>query len=221
MSIICINGWRPSEVYDEFKKSILEGRIRPSDYKKVIIDYDCYEWPAAEGTPEFYPIKFIGNENELWLSQITTGEYGEASDLACTIFRIMGFYIAATEAGFPEYELIFGKKRKVKESYYKDLEMEAMLDMAINFDEMCAVSERLISIDLSNVTKDTILMIENEVENLKWDGQLVRGFRKNMFLLTKALRKGLWSDSLSSSYYSVANVPRQYAKKLQDSHLIE
>ena len=73
MSIICINGWRPSEVYDEFKKSILEGRIRPSDYKKVIIDYDCYEWPAAEGTPEFYPIKFIGNENELWLSQITTG----------------------------------------------------------------------------------------------------------------------------------------------------
>lgn len=77
-------------VLDFLQDEMADNRINPDHYQKAKLCY-CGQFgtPAAEA--KNYPLRFIGDGKELWVSGVSTGSRSEGSQVALYALEMMGF----------------------------------------------------------------------------------------------------------------------------------
>ena len=205
MSLIKIDGRGATATTIEMLKNMIEtGEINPGDFNAVTLTYNAHRGLGAEGTPEFYPVKFKGVRNqELWLTYVTMGYGGEGPHGTQTALKLMEFdTVAANES------LLFEQK-VVNETFFKEAAKDDRIEY--HYDLMYETSESLKAIIKSGITEESIKNFEREAMMLKWEGRLARKFRSVVSAITDELRFRPVTEKDVAFLWDIADYPRKCA----------
>jgi len=104
-STLVINFTSTSEALTHLKNLIQREVIHPEDFKLAQLSYNAHEGLGECGTPKYFPLKFIGEYMEVWVSSVAAGYRGEGPHGTIEALNLMGF-----EMDDEMKEVIFTKK---------------------------------------------------------------------------------------------------------------
>ena len=78
-------------VIKELRYLIKTKAIIPENFKVATLFYDTSKGIGMEGSPFFYPLKFVNGEEEVWLSSVTSGYTGTGPRGTLEALELMGF----------------------------------------------------------------------------------------------------------------------------------
>lgn len=219
MSIIKIDGHgTTARTIDILRNKVENGEIIPGDYYAVELCYNAHKGLGAEGTSEFYPVKFKGiNGRELWLSYVTLGYGGEGPRGTQTALKLMEFDAVA------ENESLLFEQKIVHETFFKEASRDDSIEY--HYELMYETSDRLKKIIETGINETTLEEFEREAISLRWEGKLARKFRSVVSMITDKLRFRTADEKDIAFIQEVADYPRKcadamYAKDNEIANLI-
>lgn len=79
------------KLLEELKMLIDNLFILPEKFKTVKISYNAKKGLGSPGDKSYWPVRFISDDTELWLSTVTTGSKDFSSKAIIKALKLMGF----------------------------------------------------------------------------------------------------------------------------------
>lgn len=78
----------------ELRELITLKKVIPEDFLVATLRYNAHNGLGAKGTSDFYPLKFISGEDEVWVSSVNAGYEGRGPHGTLEALELMGFNIS-------------------------------------------------------------------------------------------------------------------------------